>query len=271
MDFESDCLVTIQYINYAEASYDYGMFGKLDTTVATDGLTASSGGSSPSDSTSNYEIAMCTNSASAQTVSYQVPAGEHYIDIKYGKDDASDSNNDSLQWKVLSIEATSAGGDYTYTLTNVSQKHSLVFIFGNVSYYFITSSTTDACKLFPDGQFVKLAGDSYSLTIVPNDPAATVILTDNNVDKTSSLEYFEGEDKYGNLVVNYIYRLSNINATHTLVVSSTSSTSKIYLKINNNWVEYEKVYLKVNGSWVEQDSSIWSTLFDMNANYRKMN
>jgi len=45
MNFESSCLVTIQYINYAEASYDYGMFGRLDTEVATDGLTASSGGS----------------------------------------------------------------------------------------------------------------------------------------------------------------------------------------------------------------------------------
>ena len=55
------------------------------------------------------------------------------------------------------------------------------------------------------------------------------------------------------------------------MVSSTSSTSKIYLKINNNWVEYEKIYLKVNGSWVEQDSSTWSTLFDTNMNYRKMN
>jgi len=45
MNFESSCLVTIQYINYAEASYDYGMFGRLDTEVATDGLTAASGGS----------------------------------------------------------------------------------------------------------------------------------------------------------------------------------------------------------------------------------
>ena len=54
MNFESACLVTISYINYAEATYDYGLFGKLDTAVATDGLTASSGGSSPSDSTSNY-------------------------------------------------------------------------------------------------------------------------------------------------------------------------------------------------------------------------
>ena len=108
MDFESACLVTIQYINYAEANYDYGMFGKLDTTVATDGLTANSstGTSSPSDSTNNYQLAMASNSSSAQTITYNVPAGQHYIDIKYGKDDASDSYNDTLQWKVLSVEAT---------------------------------------------------------------------------------------------------------------------------------------------------------------------
>lgn len=97
MNFESDCLVTITYINYAEEDYDYGMFGKLDTAVATDGLTAASGGSSPSDSTSNYQIAKCSNSSSTQTVTYQVPMGEHFIDIKYGKDDASNSGNDSLQ------------------------------------------------------------------------------------------------------------------------------------------------------------------------------
>jgi len=93
---------------------------------------------------------MATNSSSAQTITYNVPAGEHFIDIKYGKDDASDSNNDTLQWKVLSVEATSAGGDYTYTLTNIQQKHSLIFIFGDVSYYFVTSSTTGG-RIFPDG------------------------------------------------------------------------------------------------------------------------
>ena len=270
MDFESDCLVTIQYINYAEASYDYGMFGKLDTSVATDGLTANSsaGQSLPSDATSNYQIPMCSNSSTAQTVSYQVPAGEHYIDIKYGKDDASDANNDSLQWKVLSVEATSAGGDYTYTLTNVTQKHSLIFIFGDVDYYFITSSGTNS-KLFPDGQVVKLEGDSYRLVIVPNDPTATVSLVDNNVDRTSQLEFEEGEDKYGNRVVNYIYSLSNITAAHTINVTCTAAAqTKIYIKRNGSWVQCSKVYLKVSGSWVEQSSSTWSTLLDPSDNYR---
>ena len=268
MDFESDCLVTIQYINYAEEDYDYGMFGKLDTTVATDGLTASSGGSSPSDSTSNYKIAKCSNSSSAQTVTYQVPSGVHYIDVKYGKDDASDVNNDTLQWKITSVEATSAGGDYTYTLTNINQKHSLVFIFGDVDYYFITSSG-NSCKLYPDGQVVKLDGDSYMIRIVPDDPNATITLSDNNVDRTSSLEYESTQDKYGNTVVNYIYKLTNINAAHTLSITcSSSGGARIYLKNNGTWTQYSKVYKKVNGSWVEQNSSTWTTLFDTRTNYR---
>lgn len=271
MDFESDCLVTITYINYAEEDYDYGMFGKLDTAVATDGLTAASGGSSPSDSTSNYQLAKCSNSSGTQTITYQVSAGEHFIDVKYGKDDGTNSNNDSLQWKITSVEATSAGGDYTYTLTNITQKHSLIFIFGNVNYFFITSSGTNS-KLYPDGQVVKLEGDSYQLRIVPDDPQATVTLLDNNVNRTSVLEYESGQDKYGNTVVNYTYKLTNITAAHTITVTCTSAASaKIYLKVNGSWVEYSKVYVKTNGSWVEQDPSTWTSLFDTRTNYRKGN
>jgi len=129
------------------------MFGKLDTQIAYDGLTAGSGSSSPSDSTSNYQY-LCSSSSdntnTQKTLSYNVSAGSHFIEVKYGKDDATNSNNDNLQFKV-ELEATSAGGDYTYTLNNINQKHSLVFVFGNVNYYFITSSGT-ACRLFPDGQ-----------------------------------------------------------------------------------------------------------------------
>lgn len=234
MDFESDCLVTIQYINYAEADYDYGMFGKLDTTVATDGLTASSGGSSPSDSTSNYQLAKCSNSTNPQTISYTVPAGQHYIDIKYGKDDASDSGNDSLQWKVLSIEPTSAGGDYTYTLNNINQKHSLIFIFGNVSYYFVTSVINGAGRAFPDGQQVVLEDDGYKLHIIPDNYQATVTLTDNGVNVTSQMEVATGQDKQGNPITSYKYELSNVQAAHTLSISIGGASAKLYIKINNS-------------------------------------
>lgn len=254
MDFESSCLVTIQYINYAEANYDYGMFGKLDTAVATDGLTAGSSTSSPSDSTSNYQLAMASNSSSAQTITYNVPSGTHFIDVKYGKDDATNSNNDTLQWKVLSVEATGAGGSYTYTLTNIQQKHSLIFVFGNVSFYYVTSSGPSGMKLFPDGQSVVLQGDSYKITAVPANVTDSVSLYDNNIDVTNNLEREDGYDKYNNPAVSYGYKLTNIQATHTLVfVAAAAVTDHFYIKQNGSWVEVSKIYLKVNGSWVEQD------------------
>ena len=258
MSFESSCLVTITYINYAEANYDYGMFGKLDTSVATDGLTANSSTSTstPSDSTSNYQLAKCSNSSGTQTITYEVPAGQHYIDVKYGKDDASDSYNDSLQWKITNIEATGAGAGYTYTLTNVQQKHSLIFVFGNVSYYYITSSGPNGMKLFPDGQSVVLDGDNYKVTVVPENVTDSVSLYDNNIDVTTNLEREDGYDKYNNPAVSYTYRLTNISATHTLVfASAAAATDKFYFKQNNTWIEVGKIYLKVNGSWVEQSLS----------------
>lgn len=106
-----------------------------------------------------------------------------------------------------------------------------MFIFGDVDYYFINSSGTN-CKLYPDGQVVKLEGDSYLLRIVPNDATATVTLRDNNIDKTSSLEYESATDKYGNTIANYTYKLTNITAEHTLVISCATGSAKIYLKVN---------------------------------------
>lgn len=267
-DLESDVLVTIQYINQGESQADYGMFGKIDTTVSTTGNTYSSSSASPDDPNNYYYMcaAAADSTTTVKTLTYEIEAGTHFIDIKYAKDQASDSGNDSLQWKILSIEATSAGGDYTYTLTNIQQRHNLIFIFGNVSYYFITSSGTNS-KLFPDGQIVVLDGGSYHLTIVPNNPNATVTLVDNNVDRTSTLEFEEGTDKSGNRVVNYVYRLSEISAAHNLVVTCTSASAKIYIKTNGVWTEYSKIWVKENGTWVEQSITNWSNIFDPRTNY----
>lgn len=269
-NLQSDVLVTIQYINQGESQADYGMFGKIDTTVTTTGNTYSSSSASPDDP-SNYYY-MCATAADStttvKTLTYNISAGSHYIDIKYAKDQASDSGNDSLQWKILSIEATSAGGDYTYTLSNINQKHSLIFIFGDVSYYFITSSGDNNSKLYPDGQIVKLENQHYRLLIVPNDSSATVTITDNNVDVSSQLQYEEGTDKSGNKIVNYSYQISNINAAHNLVISCRAG-AKLFIKSGGSWVGISHAYQKVNGSWVE--ISDLTTVFDARNKYKKGN
>lgn len=235
-------------------------------TVATDGLTASNNSSSPSDSVSNYQLAMASNSSSAQTITYEVESGEHFIDVKYGKDDATDNGNDSLQWKVLSIEPLEANNYYTYTLTNIQQSHNLIFVFGDVTYWYINSSGS-GCKLYPNGQYVVLDGDSYKLIIVPNENNATVSITDNGNNVTNSLERIESQvQKDGNTItyVNYIYRLSNISSTHNLIINCVSG-STIYMKVNNSWIAISKVYKKIDDRWQEQ--SDYSSLFDLTKIY----
>lgn len=243
--FNTRCLVTIEYINYAEDNYDYGMFGKIDTAVATDGLTASSGSSSPSDSTSNYQLAMASSSSSTQTITYTIESGEHFIDIKYGKDDATNSNNDSLQWKILSIESLEST-DLTYTINNIDEDHSLIFVFGNVVYYTVSASG-NGCTTYPTGDFVVLANNGYSITIIPGYDNYTFEIYDNGRNVSKSAEFFETErTNY------YIYSIKKVNIDHVISIVFTEKTNSIYVKINGTYIRVTKAYKKLSGSWVEQ-------------------
>ena len=117
---------------------------------------------------------------------------------------------------------------------------------------------------------VKLAGEDYSLTVVPDNISDTVILFDNNVDRTAQLIRVESTDKSGNSIVAYVYELSNINVDHTITTGcSTATTAKIFVKENNTWQQYSKIYVKIDGVWVEQNAMIWSALFEPSESYRK--
>ena len=259
------CLVTIDYINYAEATYDFGIFGNVDVPLSNDYKPAN--GSMPD---SDYKLACNTstyNTSAVQTLTYEIPAGQHSIYIKFSKDEATDSNNDTLQFKIASIEALEPNNYYTYDLSNINQDHSLVFIFGDVTYYFVNSSCTSNAKLYPAGQIVQLPGDDYRLVVVPENSTDAVTLTDNGIDRTSYLERKEiATEKDGETVtvVNYIYTLANIQAAHNIVVSSATSTV-LYRRIGSSWVQISKVFKKENESWVEQVLS--DELFDEDSVY----
>lgn len=260
-NFETPCLVTISYINYAEATYDYGIFSQIDGSLGTT-YTADSGAYHTCSGSSD-------NTSAVQTLTYTIPAGTHTIDIKYRKDQATDSYNDNLQWKITSIEPTTGAGYYEYTLDDIDAKHSLIFIFGDVTYYFITSVAAGEGRIFPDGQQVVLPGDSYRINIVPDNYQATVTMTDNGTNVTSQLDSETGQDKQGNTVTSYKYSLSNIQAAHNLVISIGGASAKIYLKVSGSWVQYSKVYVKINGAWVEQADP--NSVLNTQANYVKAN
>ena len=239
------CLITIQYINYAEATYDYGIFGNIDTDLSTE-YTADN---------KAYKILSSSsdNTSTPQTLTYEIESGEHFIDVKYRKDSNSNTNNDNLQFKITNIEELEPNFYYTYDLNNINQSHSLIFIFGDVTYYFITSDTSSNAKLYPNGQMVALPEDYYRLVIVPEKPTDIISLTDNGIDMTGNLERKEIQtEKEGQTItaVNYIYRLTNVQATHTLNVLS-SARQILSVMREGTWISTTKVFKRDKKGWNE--------------------
>ena len=240
------CLVTIQYINYAEVGNDFGMFGNIDSALST-GNTVDT----------NVKLACSTatyNVSTPQTLTYEFESGSHYIDIKYRKNDTTNSNNDNLQFKVLSIEPLEVYDFYyTYDIQNISGEHVLNFVFGNVEYYFVTSQTNSNSQLYPYGQTIVLPGDEYKLTIVPENQNETVTLYDNGTDVSSRLQVVnveKEEDGQTVTIKNYIYRLSNVQTAHNLSVQTTKPTIPLLVKINGNWVS-TSYYGKATDTWIQ--------------------
>lgn len=64
------------------------------------------------------------------------------------------------------------------------------------------------------------------------------------------------------------YSISSIAGDHVILVT-TESSQKIYVKVNGNWVPAGKVYKKVSGSWVEQTDL--TSVFSSGVNYIKGN
>lgn len=251
LDLPVRCLVTFNYINYAEATYDYGMFGNIDVELDTVNHEEGTNGVNNSTNLKLLLSSSSDNSANERTLTYEVEAGQHFIEAKFSKDQYTNDGNDSLQFKV-SIEPLENLTTYTYTLTNIQESHNLIFVFGDVTYYFVTSSG-DNMKLYPNGQIVVLDQDDYKLTIIPDNSSAQIKVVDNNSDVTSQLETESYQDKSGNTITNYIYTLSTVLTNHTINVSIQGG---FYIKVNNQWVQGVKIYVKDQDSWRETDSNL---------------
>lgn len=120
---------TFTFINYSEQGYDFGVFGELDTALNHNYYAAGSSGASITDS--DYRLACNTstyNNTSTHTLEYTMSAGEHFVDVKYSKDDASDDNDDTLKFKVAITlnESYSPTPYYVYEITNIQGNHTIV-------------------------------------------------------------------------------------------------------------------------------------------------
>ena len=127
---------TFTFINYSEQGYDFGVFGELDTALNHNYYSAGSNGASITDS--DYRLACNTstyNNTSTHTLEYTMSAGEHFVDVKYSKDDASDDNDDTLKFKVAITlnESYSPTPYYVYEITNIQGNHTIVVTSGGAT------------------------------------------------------------------------------------------------------------------------------------------
>lgn len=95
---EQETPLKISYIDFAESNFDYGIFGNIDQDFSND--------NSDEGETGSQKVKLnCKGQSSADTkeLEYTIPAGEHYIYIKYRKDSGGDADNDSLQFKIPNL------------------------------------------------------------------------------------------------------------------------------------------------------------------------
>jgi hypothetical protein len=135
--------ITFSLINYAEATYDYGQLSNIDETLTTN---------ASADTSHVYWDGKNNNSASVQTVTYTMTAGDHYIYVKYFKDQYTDSNNDSLQFKVSITlnEPFTPSTYYGYDITSIQTDHTIVVTLGSTTTLFFKNngSYTSATKAY---------------------------------------------------------------------------------------------------------------------------
>lgn len=145
--------ITFTYINYAEQGYDFGVFGNIDTELNNNYYAAGNSGATITDS--SYKRACNTstyNTSSTQTLTYDMSSGSHSIWVKFSKDDASDANNDTLQFKVTITldEPFTPGTYYGYDIENISADHVILVsaVGTNVLYVKINGSWVAASKAY---------------------------------------------------------------------------------------------------------------------------
>ena len=250
---EIQCTLTLNFVNYAEATYDYGIIGKVDSSLLTTSAVSDTSAWLWAGSAST------NNSTTVRTTAVTIPSGEHFVDIKFRKDDATNSNNDAFWFKYSLSETVLDNPYYRYTISNISADHVISLEDVGGTFYDVTASSSYAgATVSPATKSVR-EGRNTDIQIAVNN-LYEIVVKDNGTVVTNSLV----QNSTG-----YTYTVSNVQTAHTITVEeatyytvTTSSTyagatavaspSKVYAG-RNSTVEIEvdnlyEIVVKDNGT-----------------------
>lgn len=134
--FTKPTQVKFRCISYGESDYDYGIMSNLDTSLSSDNT---------ADSTGVYHSFKGESSATPQTFSMTIPAGNHYVSFKYIKDGSNDKNGD--YFKVKCFTTTQSRGKATISLKSGNVQISSADINFNGLVTFTDLSTSGATTI----------------------------------------------------------------------------------------------------------------------------
>lgn len=134
--FTKPTQVKFRCISYGESGYDYGLMSNLDTSLSSDNT---------ADSTGVYHSFKGESSATPQTFSMTIPAGNHYVSFKYIKDGSNDKNGD--YFKVKCFTTTQSRGKATISLKSGNVQISSADINFNGLVTFTDLSTSGATTI----------------------------------------------------------------------------------------------------------------------------
>jgi hypothetical protein len=100
--FDEATTVNLSCISYGESNFDYGIISTVDAELAH---------SNTADTSNVLKSFKGESSSSAVNVSVALPSGEHFITIKYIKDNSSDSGNDTLQFRATVTKTVTTGNN----------------------------------------------------------------------------------------------------------------------------------------------------------------
>ena len=237
------CLVTFYYWGTLTGN-DAICFGNLNQTLTTDGT---------QDSTTvrkHWKGGTFTYAeADAFAVSYENVEGSNFVQVKVRRNNNTSGAVNHTAY--VRVEITPMVPEtYQYTISNMDTDHSLVFVFGDVVYYTVQETTSlTGLTVFPTGSWVVLPDDSYKLTVIPDNSIIQLEVEDNGT--AQQMERVEYVNDNNDVVINYVYKLFNINENHIINIVEKTPNVKLYMKINGIFTEVSQVYKKINNVWTE--------------------
>ena len=229
-------------------SYWYGLISELNAGLRTDSAVDTSGMA-----WSQYDTQ--TSVTSDTDFTFNIPAGESFITIKYANNTSSSSTSRNMKFKIKSIEALESleVPYYSYNLQNVQVAHNIIVSTKEYPKYKVNITASQFGVVDKIGENIVKQGGNLNFNCTPD----VNYITDKIFVNSNSVNFS-----------NNTYTLSNIQNDTNIYVLFTTGNVQFYHKENGEWIAVQQAYKKINGRWEEIDFTL---IGDPNAKYVRKN